>query len=340
METCLLCLPQKLLLMGVAALTMSALETADLVDLCGQTWQGDRLLLPSHSESHRFYFMARDTDCRLWMWAEAPGNRISFQFHFILVYSLPPATPVPLVSLMLNTSSLEWDPCARGSYLQFYEGPPETPQPLGAPLCGLTIPVPVTSSGPSLGLRLVTRGHQPHVDFVGEVTSFQLEWDAREKAEVLGMSRDTGVVERGWALKIDKADFKPQCFPFLMVLPQCLARPRAQMAATLCPILFPVLGSAGPLGIATKRSSAGQDPVLQDATKDPQLWKTALASSVFLASTGLLLGLFWCCCFPCQLAGWAGAQGHCFSYSAACTACYACPGQAAPEELRPSGPAF
>ncbi|KAB1268671.1 Low-density lipoprotein receptor class A domain-containing protein 2, partial [Camelus dromedarius] len=139
----------------------------DLVDLCGQTWQGDGLLLRSHPASRRFYFVAPDTDCGLWLRAAAPGDRIRFQFRFFLVYSLTPAAP--------NASSAgQADPCAFGSYLQFYEGPPGAPRPLGAPLCGLTIPAPVASSGDFLGLRLVTRGRQPRVDFVGEVTSFRL----------------------------------------------------------------------------------------------------------------------------------------------------------------------
>ncbi|KAM6216945.1 low-density lipoprotein receptor class A domain-containing protein 2 [Rhynchocyon petersi] len=170
MEAHILQLLQRLLLLGAAVLTESALETADLVDLCGQTWQGDRLLLRSHSESRKFYFVAQNTDCRLWMWAKPPNNRINFQFHFFLVYSLISASPAPPAP---NTS-LEWDPCAPGSYLQFYEGPPVTPRPLGPPLCGLTIPASVVSSGPSLGLRLVTRGRQPRVDFVGKVTSLHL----------------------------------------------------------------------------------------------------------------------------------------------------------------------
>lgn len=38
----------------------------------------------------------------------------------------------------------------------------------------LTILGRVRSTGEFLGLRLVTRGHQPCVDFVGEVTSFLL----------------------------------------------------------------------------------------------------------------------------------------------------------------------
>ena len=51
---------------------------ADLADLCGQTWQGDGLLLRSHAASRRFYFVAPDTDCGLWVQAAAPGDRIRF----------------------------------------------------------------------------------------------------------------------------------------------------------------------------------------------------------------------------------------------------------------------
>lgn len=148
---------------------------ADLVDLCGQTWQGAGLLLRSHSASRRFYFVAPDTDCWLWMRAAAAGDRIRFQFRFFLVYSLAAAAGAPPASPASNASSpAPADPCAPGSYLQFYEGPPGAPLPLGAPLCGLTIPAAVASSGPFLGLRLLTRGRQPRVDFVGDATSFRL----------------------------------------------------------------------------------------------------------------------------------------------------------------------
>lgn len=160
---------------GRAVAESVLLPAADLVDLCGQTWQGDGLLLRSHSASRRFYFVVPDTDCGLWMRAAAPGDRIRFQFRFFLVYSLAAATRAPPVPPAPNASSpAPADPCAPGSYLQFYEGPPGAPRALGAPLCGLTIPAPVVSSGPFLGLRLLTRGRQPRVDFVGEATSFRL----------------------------------------------------------------------------------------------------------------------------------------------------------------------
>ncbi|KAF3820226.1 hypothetical protein GH733_015735, partial [Mirounga leonina] len=109
------------------------------------------------------------------MRAAAAGDRTRFQFCFFLVYSLAAAARAPPASRAPNASSpAPAGPCAPGSYLQFYEGPPGAPRPLGAPLCGLTIPAPVASSRPFLGLRLLTRGRQPRVDFVGEATSFRL----------------------------------------------------------------------------------------------------------------------------------------------------------------------
>ncbi|KAM7100021.1 LOW QUALITY PROTEIN: low-density lipoprotein receptor class A domain-containing protein 2 [Molossus nigricans] len=158
----LLQLPQRLLLPGAAALTVSALETADLVAL-GQTWRGGLL-------RRRFYFVVLDTDCGLWGRAAAPSDRIRFQFRCFLVYSLS-AAGIPSAQQRHPSGC---GACAPGSYLQFYEGPPGAPRTLGAPLCGLTIPAPVASTGDFLGLRLVTRGRQPRVDFVGEVTSFRL----------------------------------------------------------------------------------------------------------------------------------------------------------------------
>ncbi|KAL6085403.1 hypothetical protein STEG23_012720 [Scotinomys teguina] len=144
----------------------------DLTDLCGQTWQGDALQLRSHSASRKFYFVTPDTDCVLWLRAAAPEDRLRFQFRFFLVYSLSSATRTTAATLAPNASSP--DPCARGSYLQFYDGPQGASRALGPPTCGLTIPAPFISSGPWLGLRLVTRGRQPRVDFLGEVTSFRL----------------------------------------------------------------------------------------------------------------------------------------------------------------------
>ncbi|EQB78659.1 low-density lipoprotein receptor class A domain-containing protein 2 precursor [Camelus ferus] len=189
---------------------------ADLVDLCGQTWQGDGLLLRSHPASRRFYF--------------------------------------------------------------FYEGPPEAPRPLGAPLCGLTIPAPVASSGDFLGLRLVTRGRQPRVDFVGEVTSFRL---------APGSCGAYFPCRNG------------RC------IPQSLVCDRWGMD-----------------NCGDGSDQASRPPA--DCT-GPRLQGVALASSLLLASAGLLIGLLWCCCSSSWLARRAGAHGLCPS----CTICYPCPGQLA-----------
>ncbi|KAF6109429.1 low density lipoprotein receptor class A domain containing 2 [Phyllostomus discolor] len=288
MEARLLQLPQRLLLLGAAALTASALETADLVDLCGQTWQGDGLLLRSHSASRKFYFVAPDTDCGLWVRAATPSDRIRFQFRFFLVYSLTSASPTSQESPAPNASTpASAVACAPGSYLQFYEGPPGAPRPLGAPVCGLTIPVPVASTGDFLGLRLVTRGRQPRVDFVGEVTSFRSGF----------------------------------CGPYF----------RCRNGRCIPPSLVCDLWGMDNCGDGSDQAS--WPPA---NCTGPWLQKVALASSLLLASAGLLTGLLWCCCPVRWLAWCPGAHGLCLSFPS----CRICPGQVAPEGLQPSRPAF
>ncbi|KAM9241716.1 LOW QUALITY PROTEIN: low-density lipoprotein receptor class A domain-containing protein 2 [Dugong dugon] len=305
MEACLLWLPLSLLLLRVASLTMSVLETADLVGLCGQTWQGDGLPLRSHSGLRRFYFVAQDIDCGLWVWAEAPGDRISFQFCFFLVYSLTPASPASPASLEPNTSSPEWDPCAPGSYLQFYEGPSGAPRHLGPPLCGLTIPTLVASSGPSLGLHLFTRG-RPCVDFMGEVTSFWLGFCGGYFRCQNGRCIPPSLVYDCWDVDNCGDGSDPSRPPAGCKGPTSMS---SQVQSTDGDVPQPLtdslaLGSAGCLQVAAERTTpAGRDPALQDAaSKGPQLRRVTLAFSLLLASTGLLTGLLWCCCSPGQLA--------------------------------------
>ncbi|XP_069431288.1 low-density lipoprotein receptor class A domain-containing protein 2 [Ovis canadensis] len=329
-------LPQRLLLLGAATLTASALHTADLVDLCGRTWPADGLLLRSHSASRRFYFVAPDTDCGLWVRAAAPGDRIRLQFRFFLVYSLAP----PSVPPALNASApLPADPCAPGSYLQLYEGPPGTPRPLGAPLCGLTIPAPVTTSGDLLGLRLVTRGRQPRVDFVGEVTSFRLGSCGGYFLCRNGRCIPPSLVCDRWGMDncgdgSDQASWPPaNC---RAPSPEPSQEGNTDDGASQTLTSSPALPSSGPLGTAAERSPpAHWDPARQGvALEGPWLQGAALASSLSLASAGLLLGLLWCCCFSGQLARPARARGLC------CTVCYTCPGQVVPGGLRLSEPAF
>ncbi|XP_043301823.1 low-density lipoprotein receptor class A domain-containing protein 2 [Cervus elaphus] len=337
MEVCPPQLPQRLLLLGAAALTASALHTADLVDLCGRTRQADGLLLRSHSASRRFYFVAPDTDCGLWVRAAAPGDRIRLQFRFFLVYSLTPPSVPPLA---LNASAPPpADPCAPGSYLQLYEGPPGTPRPLGAPLCGLTIPAPVTTSGDLLGLRLVTRGRQPRVDFVGEVTSFRLGSCGAYFPCRNGRCIPLSLVCDRWGMDncgdgSDQASWPPANCGGPSPVPSLVGNLDDGNSQTLTP--YPALQSSGPLGTAAEMSlPAPWDPAQQGvALEGPWLQGVALASSLSLASAALLLGLLWCCCFSGQLASRARARGLC------CTVCYRCPGQVAPGGLRLSEPAF
>lgn len=226
-----------------------ALPTADLVELCGQTWLGDGLLLRSHSASRRFYFVAPDTDCGLWVRAAAPGDRIRLQFRFFLVYSLPQAALEPNASAPAPPAG----PCAPGSYLQLYEGPPGAPRSLGPPLCGRTIPAPVASSGRFLGLRLVTRGRQPRVDFVGEVTSFRLgglgwrrEWAPAQGAAhwLSGAKKVEEEVVAGAGLGVKVREFQTQranpinptstmCVPDCRPQPGTLALPHTCTPHTL-----------------------------------------------------------------------------------------------------------
>ncbi|KAL0605185.1 Low-density lipoprotein receptor class A domain-containing protein 2 [Plecturocebus cupreus] len=240
-------LPQRLLLLGAAALTATALET------------GDGLLLRSHPASRRFYFVAPDTDCGLWVQAAAPGDRIRFQFRFFLVYSLTLAPPA------LNAA----DPCASGSYLQFYEGPPGAPRPLGSPLCGLTIPVPMASSGPFPGLRMVTRGRQPRVDFVGEVTSFHLGPCGAYFRCRNGRCIPSSLVCDPWGMDncgdgSDQGSWLPADCRGPSPVPSQTGSTDAHTSRPLTS--SPALKSVGSLRIAAERSSpAGRDPTRQDA---------------------------------------------------------------------------
>ncbi|ELK02176.1 Low-density lipoprotein receptor class A domain-containing protein 2 [Pteropus alecto] len=303
-------------------------------------WQGDGLLLRSHSASRRFYFVDPDTDCELWVRAAAPSDRIRFQFRFFLVYTLTsesPASSAPNASSPAST-----DACAPGSYLQFYEGPPGAPRPLGAPLCGLTIPVPVMSFGEFLGLRLVTRGRQPRVDFVGEVTSFRLgSCDGYFRCRNSRCIPPSLVCDL-WGMDncgdgSDQASWPPANCRGPSLVPSQVGSTEDDTSKPLT--VSSALESAGPLQIVSESSSpAGQGPIGQDAALEgpPWLQRVALAALLLLASAGLLIGLLWCCCFSSWLARWASAHDLCLS----CTICHMCPGQVAPGGLRPSGPAF
>ncbi|XP_072281558.1 low-density lipoprotein receptor class A domain-containing protein 2 [Pyxicephalus adspersus] len=166
-----------------------------MVDFCGQTIKGEGMIINSHGDSRKYYFVSVGTDCRITMEAATLKDKVQFQFRFFLVYSLlrmsnmKSQTSGPGVdSSARGSSSLETtvppgsvsDPCNAGSYVQFYDGRDHHSEPLGTPLCGKTIPRPVLSTGNYLTLRLVTRGQQPRVDFVGDFTSFRIGFNASE----------------------------------------------------------------------------------------------------------------------------------------------------------------
>ncbi|XP_053865306.1 low-density lipoprotein receptor class A domain-containing protein 2 isoform X1 [Malaclemys terrapin pileata] len=194
-----------LVLLNFTALEVSSIETVNLVDFCGQTIRDDGLIINSHRDSRRYYFVATGTDCSLTMQAASPKDKVQFQFRFFLVYSLlrlapsggPPSNttraPLPPETARPSqrgpgqpSSGGDWelqDPCNAGSYVQFYDGRGRAAEPLGFPLCGKSIPRPILSTGNYLTLRLVTRGQQPRVDFVGDFTSFRLGFNMSECSE-------------------------------------------------------------------------------------------------------------------------------------------------------------
>ncbi|TTB85614.1 Low-density lipoprotein receptor class A domain-containing protein 2 [Bagarius yarrelli] len=175
-------------------MVMVGAHPVNVVDFCGQLIRGDGMIVRSHQESRRYYFVSMGTDCHLTMQAATPRDKVQFQFRFFLVYSLlrvSPFSPVPLVPesargpahsgsarpdqrMEPTPDEIQVDPCQAGSYIQFYDGRDKMAPPIGAPLCGKSLPRPVLSTGNYLTLRLVTRGTQPRVDFVGDFTSFRL----------------------------------------------------------------------------------------------------------------------------------------------------------------------
>ncbi|KAJ0023445.1 hypothetical protein NQD34_003344, partial [Periophthalmus magnuspinnatus] len=175
---------QLFLLLCLCIFHSSAIDTVNVVDFCGQTIRADGMIVNSHQQSKKYYFVTMGTDCHITMQASSPKDNIQFYFRFFLVYSLlrvaplspAPTVPEPPLNISLEPLSAESpaDRCHAGSYIQFYDGADKSSPPLGPPLCGKSPPRPVLSTGNYLTLRLVTRGSQPRVDFVGDFTSFRL----------------------------------------------------------------------------------------------------------------------------------------------------------------------
>ncbi|XP_078415388.1 low-density lipoprotein receptor class A domain-containing protein 2 [Cetorhinus maximus] len=190
---------QPLLLLLVNTLPVDSMRTVSLVDFCGQTIKADGIIINSHQESQKDYLVTVGTDCEFTMQATSPKDKVQFQFRFFLVYSLlresailQPTTALQLLqrnatgplSLLETTRPGQkagapplgeeiTNTCKAGSYVQFYDGKNRNSPPIGSLLCGKSIPKPILSTGNYLTLRLVTRGQQPRVDFVGDFTSFR-----------------------------------------------------------------------------------------------------------------------------------------------------------------------
>ncbi|XP_038677101.1 low-density lipoprotein receptor class A domain-containing protein 2 isoform X1 [Scyliorhinus canicula] len=190
---------QPLLLLLLNTLLVNSMRTVSLVDFCGHNIKADGIIIKSHQESQKDYFVTVGTDCEFAMQAISPTDKVQFQFRFFLVYSLLRESSIlqPTASLQLlqrnATRHLSLpetarpgqrvgapplreevtDTCNAGSYVQFYDGKNRNSPPIGSLLCGKNIPKPILSTGNYLLLRLVTRGQQPRVDFVGDFTSFR-----------------------------------------------------------------------------------------------------------------------------------------------------------------------
>ncbi|CDQ60404.1 unnamed protein product [Oncorhynchus mykiss] len=168
-----------LLLYSTYMYTSVGFPPVNVVDFCGQNIQGDGMIVNSHQESKKYYFVTMGTDCHLTMQAASPKDKVQFHFRFFLVYSLlrlAPQSPSPLFPESPESTPMveQGDPCHAGSYIQFYDGRDKNSPPIGPTLCGKSPPRPVLSTGNHLTLRLVTQGTLPRVDFVGDFTSFRL----------------------------------------------------------------------------------------------------------------------------------------------------------------------
>ncbi|XP_019396937.1 PREDICTED: low-density lipoprotein receptor class A domain-containing protein 2 [Crocodylus porosus] len=352
---CLRLLSGWLVLFSFVVVEVSSIETVSLVDFCGQTLQDHGMIITSHRDSRRYYFVAVGTDCHLVMQAAAPRDKVQFQFRFFLVYSLLrlplPGGPAPSTTATLPPLGSPRppqtppggdreppDPCHAGSYVQFYDGRGRAAEPLGRPLCGKSIPRPVLSTGNFLTLRLVTRGQQPRVDFVGDFTSFRLGFN------MSGCGQEPYFPCRNG-----------KCIPQSLVcdsagVDNCgdgsdqAARPPASCKGA-APTAAP-LQTAGALA-ASSASSCGRPEKSQSPPRDTNLQEDAAAGGrLALPALSALLGaaagsglLLWCCCSPGWLIWRLGACRFLPGCNSACAACQLCPrscarrGKVAPRHL-------
>ncbi|XP_036416078.1 low-density lipoprotein receptor class A domain-containing protein 2 [Colossoma macropomum] len=312
-----------LVLLSVMGLQAEAMETVNVADFCGQTVQADGMIVRSHQESRKYYFVTMGTDCHLTMRSATPRDKVQFHFRFFLVYSLlrvSPFSPVPLSPESAKGPPLSGptrhemrieptpgegtaDPCHAGSYIQFYDGRDKTAPPIGPPLCGKSPPRPILSTGPYLTLRLVTRGTQPRVDFVGDFTSFRLGFNQSEcSGEPYFNCRNGKCIPMSLVCEDDKGidncgdGTDLQDYPGCITLPSLPAADRQPYVTPPAPILNkPTLRAS----TIEKCSGPNAIPDLESVT-DSQQYVSLLALYVVLGVAAGSVLLCWCCWSP----GW------------------------------------
>ncbi|CAM9944454.1 unnamed protein product [Lampetra fluviatilis] len=316
-----------------------AIDSAHLVEVCGRSLTAEGLVLSSHRESRRFYFVGADTDCWLSVRAAGPDQRLIFQFRFFLVYSLLRVTPAPGASLSPpppNAPALDAphapgaseDPCHAGSYLQFYDGVGRGAPSLGPPLCGKSIPEAVVSHGRALTLRLVTRGKLPRVDFVGDFSAFTLESNGSSGA-TCGPDPCTS---RYFRCR------NARCVPWSLV---CDARgldncgDESDETHILPPACAGSVAVAVPGAALTPDGGPARPPLPPGGGPEPPRPARGSVVGPGVAAallSALLLGLaLWCCCCACP--GWcAWRLGACAPLVPAC-----CARKAAGRRVNPGG---
>ncbi|XP_053724603.1 low-density lipoprotein receptor class A domain-containing protein 2 isoform X2 [Synchiropus splendidus] len=312
------CLSLRLiLLLSCVRVHSTAMETVNMVDFCGQTIRGDGMIVNSHQESKKFYFVSTGTDCHLTMQARSPLDKVQFYFRFFLVYSLlrvAPLSPAPVFQGSLHGSaSLKpglgsvsgrdlRDPCHSGSYVQFYDGPDKSSPALGHALCGKSPPRLVLSTGNYLTLRLVTRGTQPRVDFVGDFTSFRLGFNhsecTREPYFTCGNGKciplslvcdDKGIDNCGDGSDLEE-NLSSGCQGHHLLPERLLATPSPAAVSV------PSAERTATRSYCRVPASAPSEQSLSD----PRASWTLLLVSVGLAVAAGALVLYWCCWSP----GW------------------------------------
>ncbi|XP_061075559.1 low-density lipoprotein receptor class A domain-containing protein 2 [Conger conger] len=282
-------------LLNFMTLTSNAIETVNLVDFCGQTVRDDGMIVNSHRDTRKYYFVTIGTDCHLTMQAATPRDKVQFHFRFFLVYSLLRVTPLsqPLLSPGAG------DPCHAGSFIQFYDGKDKTAPLLGPSLCGKSIPRPILSTGNYLTLRLMTRGTQPRVDFMGHFTSFRLGFNQSECR-----SKPYFTCENG------------KCIPASLVCddhgidncgdgsdqadrPPADCKGQSSTARARHPRVTPPSPILNPPTLSRSTNSCGT-PDRPDFVPDSQNYISLLGLYILLGVLAGMLVLCWCCWSP----GW------------------------------------